>query len=206
MQLRTLLVIGGIGFLLLAIIGGVLGWQSAKITRQEAIIAEQYEHIGEVTAANAGLAVSIKALQTFRAADDSLILEAARKADDLADVSRNLDRRLKEAMRHAKTINFDAPMPVAVTDALCLRYLAASGRGTADHQGDAASGTDTGTGYTPATRCDGWRGLTARQAAEWLGLMIDHAGKERLDKAALRDWAQPRQTTTPEGSTMGPSQ
>lgn len=188
MMLKTGIIIAVIAAC--AVVGGVISWQAATINDQAATIAEQDRHIGEVTAANAGLAAALDTVIAFRAADDDLIMETASRADDLAATSRTLQRRLTEAMRHAKTVNLDAPLPADAVDALCLRYRAASGVGTPDHTGDAPGGTDARSGNPGPPDCRSWRALTLRDVVDWAGLLLDHAGAERLDKAALRAWAR----------------
>lgn len=179
----------------LFILGGLIGfiaWQDGHIKKQATTISEQSRHIGELEAANAGLASVLDAMKAARDRDNAVIKATAHEADKLTAEARILERRLKEALRHATTLDLDAPLPADAALALCLRYRAARGLGDQGAEGSSAGGTDAGKDYPAAAFCDDWRRVTLRDALEWLGLLLDHAGAERIDKAGLRKWAQPQ--------------
>ena len=166
-----------------------LWWQGRTIAAQAERIAVQDRHIGEVTAANAGLEAALAAREATRLRAETLLAEHAGKAESASARARTLERRLTEALSHAKTLDLDQPLPADAAFALCLRYRAARGLAPADSEGDASAAAAARAGDSAAALCGGWRQLTPRQALDWLGLLLDHAGAERLDKAALREWA-----------------
>jgi hypothetical protein len=188
-----------IGVLLLAV-----WWQHSAMNR----LARE---LGELTAANSGLAISLSAAEEGRRRDNTIIAEAATAAQELQNTARNLQYQLKEALKHETQFNLDSPLPVHITDALCLRWQAASGY-SEDNAGNAAAGAHARTRHTapgicsasdgglrppgspqvraePSSCASSWRNVTLYELFEWTGALLDHAGLERLDKAALRKWA-----------------
>lgn len=173
-------------------LAGVFWWQQSTINRQAEHAETQARRIAEVTAVNAGLEVTVKAMHESRERD-ALITEATlTSVDSLNTNARTLRAQLQEALRHAKTVDMDAPLPVAATDALCLRYLAARGESPGAVAGNTAGSAHARAAHTLAAACGSWRGVTLRDVVEWSGLLLDHAGAERLDKAGLRRWAHER--------------
>lgn len=171
-------------------------WQRHVITGMAEQAERQARQIGEVTAANAGLAESLDALREARTTDNEVVLRAAVQADRLSLHAAALEHRLHEALYAAQTVDIDAPLPFDIVHALCLRYRVATGRvglDLAPPASDAATGAAARTGNPPAATCDGWRALSLRQVVEWAGYLLDHAGLERNDKSALRAWAKERE-------------
>lgn len=180
-----------VGILLLVIIAAVGGYihsQNTRLAAADATIAGQGETIGVLSAANAAQAATIIELRVSKERDDALVSGTAEKIDTLAARIRNLDRRTQEALRNAPNLTLDSLLPPVAADALCLQWHEASGRIPANTAGDAAAGPDAGTSHTVAADCGRWRTMTVRDAVEWNGLLLRHAGLERLDKAALREW------------------
>lgn len=173
-------------------IAGFFWWQQHTITGQRAALQLKDARIAEVTAANVGLEVAMEAMHEARERD-ALITEATlTSVDTLNTNARTLRAQLQEALRHAQTVDMDAPLPAAAADALCLRYLAARGQSPDAVAGDAAIGAHAGAAHSLAAACGPWRVVTLRDVVEWAGLLLDHAGAERLDKAGLRRWAHER--------------
>ena len=176
----------GIGLFVLALVGA-LWWQHQ-------VVCDQAEQIGEVTIANAALSQSLETMRKGREADNMVVKQAAEQADRMTATARTLERQLQGAM-HGE-VDFDRVLSRGVTDALCLRWQSASGVYGGD-PGDAAGRTHAGKSDSPAPGCAEWAGLTLRDVVEWSGLLLDHAGLERGDKAGLRAWA------AQEGMDMG---
>lgn len=178
-------------FIAAALAVAAILWQRHVIAGMSAQAEGQARQLGEVIAANAGLAESLAALRAARATDNAVVLNAADEAERLSRHAATLERRLQEALYVQNTaVDFDAPLPVDAVDALCLRYRAAAGHYGDSSSRDTAPGADARAHNTPAPACDGWRTLTLRQVVEWAGYLLDHAGLERTDKAALRAWAK----------------
>lgn len=220
-------VIGVAGMILLA-----LNWFQFKAGQRTR------EELGQVKAA---LSLSVAALEEMKALRNNealLVVDSAKRQEELAAANRGLENKLRKAMRDAKEkIDLETVLPDGVADALCLRWHAAGGNARAS-QANAAAGADAGTGDTAAARrgvtrpprkaasglarperdgsepgttlpgeatsamarvaqdvgpsdiCRNWRGkLTLGDTVEWAGLLLDHAGLERLDKEAIREWA-----------------
>lgn len=132
------------------------------------------------------LSKNMDTLRKGRDADNLVIAQAAEQSERMTTRARTLERRLREAMNGEA--DFDRVLSRNVTDALCLRYRSAAGV----YGGDpaiAAGRTHAGTSDPVAGQCAHWAGMTLRDAVEWAGLLLDHAGLERLDKQALREWA-----------------
>lgn len=146
-----------------------------------------------LTAANAGFAAANKELRERQEADNALILQTVQERDSQAAQSRVLAAKLQEALSHEKIAAVTTVLSDPVSDALCLRLQAA--RGALAAGGDNGAGTGSlhngapDTGAAPlAGDCAAWRGrLTVGAVMEWAGALLDHAGAERLDKAALRE-------------------
>ena len=181
---------GRVGIVLaaLALVTGVFVWQRHTINVLSDEVEQQARRLGEVTAVNAGLAHSLEIMRQGRAADNLIVAQAAEQSERMTARARTLEHQLREAL-HAEA-DFNRVLSRGVTDALCLRWRAASGRGGAGDPGDAAGRADAGTDDSVAGQCGHWAGMTVRDAVEWAGLLLDHAGFERTDKAALRQWAQ----------------
>jgi hypothetical protein len=180
----------GVAALVLAVLLTFVAWQDRQIKRQEETIRTQAEDIGILHAANASLDAALGKAKAARDRDNALVAEAAQKIDTLTARARLLDRRLKEALRDdQEDLSLDAPLPPGVSAALCLRYRAARGLGDSSPQGDSSGCAAAGTDHSPTAACGGWEAVTLRDALEWIGPLLDHAGAERLDKEALRVWA-----------------
>ena len=173
--------------LLAALAAGGLLWQRHTINVLADTAEQQARRLGEVTVVAAGLAKNLETMRQGRAADNLVVKQAAEQSDRMTARARTLERQLREAL--GDEADFDRVLSRGVTDALCLRWRAASGRSGEDNPGNAAGGADAGTGDSAAGQCVHWAGMTVRDAVEWVGLLLDHAGLERLDKAALREWA-----------------
>lgn len=165
----------------------VLALTALASWRQHGVIRDQERQLGELTVAHAALARNLDSLRAARAADDRIVSETASRAEAMTNKARVLERKLREAARHEA--DFDRRLSRHVTDALCLRWLSASGAHGGDFR-DAAGNAHAETHDPAAAGCDSWAGMTVRDAVEWSGLLLDHAGLERLDKEALRQWLQ----------------
>lgn len=166
----------------------IFAWQRHTINVLADEAEQQSRRLSEATVVNAGLAQSVETLRRIRETDQLVVVQAAEQSQRMTARARSLEHQLREAM-HGEA-DFDRVLSRGVTDALCLRWQAASGLADAGDPGTAAGRADAGTGDSAAVACDGWAGLTVRDAVEWAGLLLDHAGFERTDKAALRQWAQ----------------
>lgn len=187
-----------IGIAVLAIVAAVGGYiysQRAQIALQRATIAAQGERIGGLQTANAAQAATISAMEASKKENAALILGTAEKVEALAASFRVFDRKAMEALKHAD-LTLDSVLPADAVTAFCLQYLAAGGKLPADYQGAAAAGAHAGAadpspagggGY--AVDCSGFGKITVRDAVSWNALLLRHAGEEREDKAALRQWA-----------------
>ena len=181
--------LGAVAAVILSALLACIFWQDRQIKRQAATIQTQAENIGVLQTANASLSSALADAKAAKDRYNALVAEAAQKIDTLAAHARLLYRRLKEALRDAQALSLDAPLPAGVIVALCLRYRAARGLGDAITQRDSPAGPDAGKDHSPASACGDWEAVTLRDTLEWVGLLLDHAGAERLDKAAMRAWA-----------------
>lgn len=172
----------------LAAAAAALWWQKSTIDGLNESAAAQARSMAEVKAANAGLGAALQYMEDARQWDALVTESTLASVDSLNSNARALRSQLQEALAHAKTVEMDAPLPAAATDALCLRYLAARGQSPDRTQTDAAGGAAARAAYPPAHLCDAWRGVTLRHVVDWAGLLLDHAGAERLDKVGLREW------------------
>lgn len=175
---------------LLAVAAALLWWQRSDLSDLRQRAETQARSIAEVKAVNAGLSQALQDVQDARQWDALVTETTLASVDSLNINARTLRAQLQEAIAHAKTVEMDAPLPAAATDALCLRYLAARGQGADRGAADAAGSTVAGKAHTSADVCAAWRGVTLRHVVDWAGLLLDHAGAERLDKAGLRQWSQ----------------
>jgi len=159
----------------------------------------QAERLGELHMANAAQNATIRELRDTKKRDDALVADTAEKLDKLATRIQSLDCKTQEALRNAPNLTLDSVLPAAAADAFCLQWHEASGLGAADYPGNAAGGTDARTADSAAAKggagidCRGWRKMTVRDAVEWNGLLLRHAGLERGDKAALRRRAKEKE-------------
>lgn len=175
---------------ILAILTACCGWASWQLKQE---LDVRTRELDEAAAVRQGLETALADLRRAAARSDEAALAAARKADELADRARTLDKRLREALRRETTFELDSPLPAALSLALCQRWQAAAGRAEAEPPPGAL---DRGRADTASVRdiptefCAPWADLTLRDALEWLGLLLDHAGAERIDKAGVRDWAE----------------
>lgn len=144
-----------------------------------------------LASSNQGFAASFSALLARVEADNQLVAKAAAQREALAAQNRILNHQLSEAIKHEKPATINTILSDDLTRALCLRFRSASGllaagadsgasaraaHPRADHSGSAAS-----------ANCAEWQGrLSLGAVIEWSGALLDHAGDERLDKAALR--------------------
>lgn len=173
---------------LLAAAAALLWWNHSTLERMSQRAETLARSISEVKAENAGLSQALLDMDEARQRDTLIIETTLASVDSLTSNARALRSQLQEALAHAKTVEMDAPLPAAATDALCLRYLAARGQSPDRTQTDAARGAAARAAYPPANLCEAWRGVTLRHVVDWAGLLLDHAGAERLDKAGLREW------------------
>lgn len=170
-------VTAGVAIAVLLVVCWVL-YQSGQRTREE---------LGRVKADLELAESALEQLRRFRASEAELVADSAEEQERLTVKNRKLEWQLREALKNAN-FDLDTVLPGAVADALCLRWRVASGFGGGV---DAAGGADAGAGHTVAAVCAGWRGkLTLGDVVEWAGLLLDHAGAERVDKAALRRWSE----------------
>ena len=167
-------------------LAGALYWQHATIERQTAHVETQARRIAEVTAANAGLEATVQAMHEARERDAQITEATLTSVDSLNTNASTLRAQLQEALRHAKTVDMDAPLPVAATDALCLRYLAARGESPGTVAGNTAGGAHARAVNSLAAACGSWRGVTLRDVVEWSGLLLVFACADGLDKVWLR--------------------
>lgn len=179
--------IGGAVFVLL--VGGL----AIQNTSLRAANEELIETLGQVKAANAAHKLALDALRAESAFADEAARGAARENDKLRGALRGLQHTLREAARHETVL--DSRVHPDVADALRMQWQTASGdasgycscgpSGVVDARKNAAvaAGGDCAV-------CDSWRGLTYGDVVEWTGLLLEHAGLERNDKAALRSWAE----------------
>lgn len=201
---RVLAIACGVLALLLAI-AIVVGFCFYCDRNDERTLKEQAEaNVAMLITVNAGQAKTIEYQQQARAIDNRLIAQNASQHSNLATTNRSLEAQLQEALKDAEKkepsicpstskpkLSLDALLPFGATDALCLRWQAASGRtiSTGHNQGDPAGSIYARASDTSATDCSRWRGLTVRGVIEYVGDLIDHAGADRLDKAGIRAWA-----------------
>ena len=125
-----------------------------------------------------------------RAVETRVSIDAAVTEEKLREAGRDYDRRLKEAMKNVKQMDLDTVLDPGVIAALCLRWRSAGGRGVAASQDVSSGSAHEGKSDPLASGCEGWSRLTLRDVVEWTGLLLDHAGAERIDKSGLRDWAR----------------
>lgn len=175
---------------LLAAAAALLWWNHSTLERMSQRAETLARSIAEVKAENAGLSQALFDTDEARQRDTLITETTLASVDSLTSNARALRNQLQEALTHAKTVEMDAPLPIAATDALCLRYLAARGQSLDRNQTDAARGPDAREAYPSAYLCDAWREVTLRHVVDWAGLLLDHAGAERLDKAGLREWTR----------------
>ena len=196
--MKTTLGIGLVLLIIFAAVGGYIHSQNTRLKAADATIEEQGRSLGTLFAANIAQNATIKELRESRERDDTLVTDTAEKIDKLTTRIQSLDRRTQEALRNAPNLTLDSLLPAAAADALCLQWHEASGRSgasAANHPASTASSADARTPHTAATGsgtdpdCRGWRRMTVRDAVEWNGLLLRHAGLEREDKATLRQWA-----------------
>jgi hypothetical protein len=174
--------IGGLALLVIvAAVGGYIYYQASRLEEQGA-------ELGRLAVVSAAQQAVITELRDAKQRDDVLVVGTADRIDKLTTRIQSLDRRTQEALRNAPNLTLDSVLPADAADALCMQWRAASGI-SANTPGDAAGGADARTGDTPAPGCGNWRRMTVRDAVEWNGLLLKHAGLEREDKAALRQWA-----------------
>lgn len=201
-RLLPLLALGGAACAL-GILFTIISLQRSAIHRLEQAGRDKDRFIGEVTAANAGLTAALDQMADSARRTDELLTEHADKNDELHRKTRSLEKRLREAIRHETIVALDDPLPPDAAYALCLRWRAAAGLANPP-AGNTPALPDAGTNNTPARNtapppttpgttqnpCAGWEKITLRDILEWSGSLLDHAGAERLDKAALREWVR----------------
>lgn len=133
-----------------------------------------------------------KQLDELHKADNQLVANTTAERDSLAAQNRILSHQLSEAINHEKPATVNTILSDDVSRSLCLRLRAASGLLTARADSAAsAGGADTRAAHPGSNTfadCAEWQGrLTVGAVVEWSGALLDHAGAERLDKAALRE-------------------
>ena len=178
-----------------AIVSTVAVGIGSHIRGQNERLEFQAEQLGELRMANAWQDETITELRESKERDDSLVADTAEKLDKLATRIQSLDRRTQEALRNAPNLTVDSLLPPAAADAFCLQWHEASGRLIPDHPGNASGGVDARAGDTASAGrgtpaglaeaappdCSDWRKMTVRDAVEWNGLLLRHAGLERED-------------------------
>lgn len=170
--------LGGVGVLLAVAL--YIGLLQQKIDAQA-------RHIGEVEAANAGLVLSLETLEAARQREQHSINQTAKRARNLEAHAKKLEHQLQEALRDATQLSLDSPLPLPVLDAFCLRWRAASGYSEDDTRNPTPP-ADAGKTHPYAPYCADWQRVSLRDVLDWTGLLLDHAGLERLDKQGLREW------------------
>lgn len=165
-------------FFLIAVIA-FLFWQ---INGLMADVITLEKRNSEVTAANAVQRSVIEALQRQESENNSMVEAAARKISEMSARNRNLENNLRKATSEQKYNDFKYSRDVSL--ALCLRWLNAEGRlpggYSADHAGSLVAGRND-----PVTAfCAAWPLLTAEDTADYIGDLIDHAGRMKV-----RAWA-----------------
>jgi hypothetical protein len=177
-----------LGILLIIVLAGCVGlaWE---LSGAKSALERSLKNEGVLYAANVAQNATISELRAAKKRDDALVSGTADKIDELTTRIQGLDRRTREALKNAE-LTLDSLLPVAAADALCLQWNAASGHRIAYSAGDPPGGADARAGDPQTPDCRRWRKLTVRDAVEWNGLLLDHAGREREDKAALRSWAE----------------
>ena len=183
------------GLLLIAVVTFTAGYVHSlrgEIAAQRASLAEQGEYIGTLEAAAAVNLQTIAHLWAGRAADARVMAERDTRIEGLQAENRGLERQKQEALRGKTNLfTLDSLLPAAFADGLCLQYRAAAGAGSGNAAGDAAGSLDARAGDTAAA-CAVWQTLTFADVLDWVGPLLEHAGLERADKAALRGWAEGR--------------
>lgn len=177
-------------------------WQWYRLSGMEQEQQRLHEELGaareSLATAEAERAAAVALAAAIRedaAQTSALMLETLQGQDTMVAQIDVLENQLKEALRHdpsqpaPRALTLDDFLPRAAADALCLQYHQAAG--TADAAADqapAAAGAAAGADHTPAPDCGRWRRVSLREAVEWTGALLRHAGLERTDKAALRRW------------------
>lgn len=131
--------------------------------------------LGQVIAANAAQQVAIQIMQNQQKINDAKVEQAAREIADKDKNVRSLSNQLRKAMH--ENDQFRTGLGYAVTNALCLQYLAYEGRLSDDYLGaDPASAFD-GRTDSVATFCRSWREATTEGLIIWIeGLKRQIAG------------------------------
>lgn len=96
--------------LILAVLGGLLGWRVQTLTQDVSTLRE----------ANAGLSVALRAQQELRAVDQAAALVARKQTDELRQKQKDADARIKKAVARNR-VWADADVPPDVRDALRVR-------------------------------------------------------------------------------------
>lgn len=178
----------------IAALAATFWWQSSTIARLEESNAALVERS---TLAESRAEASVAALiesEAERLRADSAVAGRDKQVEALNTKVGALQKQLREAAKNET--NLDRRVHPDIADALCVQYAAASGYAVRSGQGDApgsagarAGDTVAGWRYVPALDCSQWREITYRGLVEWPGGLLSHAGIEREDKAAQRQWS-----------------
>lgn len=170
-----------------AVVACIIAGLIAVICWQRSAMSDQSERLTKIEIERDALSQSVDKLRAWREEDRLAVLQSAQQAERMTVKNKTLEYRLQEALR--AEADFNRVLSRGVTDALCLRYQSATGVYGGD-PGDSTGRTHAGESNTAAAGCASWAGLTVRGAVEWAGLLLDHAGLERIDKQAIREWTR----------------
>ncbi len=145
-----------------------------------------------------------KKVEAGKKRDEEIVEKKLSQDEELKASVRRLESKLQGVLNNAKykekQFTFDSVLPRDAIDALCLQWHEASGFSSRAAARATAGAADARAQNTPTTRgdyghslkadCRAWHGLTLRAVIEWSGLLLTHAGHERLDKNALREWRE----------------
>lgn len=172
-------------FLVCVLVGFWLYHRSSEAELRELRADNTALHVdlGQAASANAAQQTVIEALKKQRIANNAKIEQAAREIAGKDKNVRSLSNQLRKAMH--ENDQFRAGLGRAVTNALCLQYLAYEGRLPGDYLGaDPATAFD-GRADSVAAFCRSWREATPEDVTIWTGeLMRQVAGFNARAKAA----------------------
>ena len=181
-----------------AVVACIIAGLCAVIFWQRGSMRDQTGRMAKIEVERDSLSQSVERLRALQEADKMVVVQSAEQAERMASRAKMAEYRLQEAL-HAE-VDADRVLSRGITDALCLRYGAASGANGGDPDcsagcADAGKSHTAAAGSTVPANCNAWAGLRVRDVLEWSGLLLDHAGLERIDKAAIRGWVRRTQNS-----------